>query len=697
MAESNREEIAKLGMIYANNPGGRVFTHLAEAYRKAGELDHARAILENGIGRHPDYASAHVVLGRVLMDQGAQEQAAGSFRRVLELDPENRVALRTMGDLARRVDPKEALGHYRQLQSLDPSDEDLSELINSLDEQVQQAAATLAQEQARVETAPPAETAATSEPGDATASALEEVGTGELERTAVKTEAAVTDSTADWSVAEAELSEELPGDLGELAREPEPQPTEPEPPAVQESAEPVSAEYPISETEAVEPAAIEAMDSVETELWVPEIPEQIGPLDAIPVETEGEGLWFSDVDLTAGPVDAPPESPVSAPEGSSDSEFSADLQGVVPGAPGEETSSFESFLSASLTDASEQADPGEDLPTETLAELYRTQGFYDRSAEVYRALLQRRPNDPRLTQRLHEVEELERSATVEPVSGLAFEAPPDLAVFRVAPPADEPVIAEPHSAGVSPAWVEDVESAWTGGGGVAEVQDSPYAWELDQDEENSGPSLADYLSGVLAWRPSMPATPEEPAVSIEELLPLEDEGPEAIASAESLEVSMEAPIVVEGGSWADDEEPWSEPTQHASEDESDPWGAVTAEAEEARPLFGEPAEPSLPEEPDHDPWPGLPVEPMDPWAEVEVPPASAEPALGGSADNAVEDAFEEWFTSSPEGSVQVSPAPVESPTGTAPPVAPAPAAEADEDESDDDLEMFRSWLQSLKR
>src|SRR5687768_16913955 len=141
MADSNREEIAKLEALYANNPGGRIFTHLAEAYRKAGELDRARAILESGITRHPDYASAHVVLGRVLIDQGSLENAAMEFRRVLELDPENRVALRSLGDIARSSDPENALDHYRHLSSLDPTDEELANTIANLESQVAASAA----------------------------------------------------------------------------------------------------------------------------------------------------------------------------------------------------------------------------------------------------------------------------------------------------------------------------------------------------------------------------------------------------------------------------------------------------------------------------------------------------------------------------------------------------------------------------
>ena len=58
MADSNREEIAKLETLFAAHPEGRIFTHLAEAYRKAGELDRAREVLDTGLARHADYSSA---------------------------------------------------------------------------------------------------------------------------------------------------------------------------------------------------------------------------------------------------------------------------------------------------------------------------------------------------------------------------------------------------------------------------------------------------------------------------------------------------------------------------------------------------------------------------------------------------------------------------------------------------------------
>ncbi|MGH7444221.1 MAG: tetratricopeptide repeat protein, partial [Longimicrobiales bacterium] len=142
MAESNRDEIAKLEALYANNPDGRVFAHLAEAYRKAGELERARDVLDRGLRRHADYASAHVVFGRVLADQGLETDAASSFQRVLQLDPENLIARRALAESDRaagRLD--EALGHYRELLAHDASDEDVRTIVADLEARVQPPAA----------------------------------------------------------------------------------------------------------------------------------------------------------------------------------------------------------------------------------------------------------------------------------------------------------------------------------------------------------------------------------------------------------------------------------------------------------------------------------------------------------------------------------------------------------------------------
>jgi tetratricopeptide (TPR) repeat protein len=137
MAESHRDEIAKLESLYENNPDGRVFTHLAEAYRKAGELDRARDTVERGLTRHPEYSSAHVVLGRVLLDQGDRSGAAQAFERVLELDRHNLIALKALAESkAEEGDIAGALGHYRELEALDAVDERLRSTIARLEDKL---------------------------------------------------------------------------------------------------------------------------------------------------------------------------------------------------------------------------------------------------------------------------------------------------------------------------------------------------------------------------------------------------------------------------------------------------------------------------------------------------------------------------------------------------------------------------------
>ena len=128
MADSSRAQLRKLKDEYARNPGSRVFVHLAEAHRKAGELRQAQQVLAEGLRRHVDYPSAMVVLAKVLADQGDDERAAAVWRDVVRLDPDNVVALRALADIAEAAGRRdEAMELYRQLVRLEngaPDDDD---------------------------------------------------------------------------------------------------------------------------------------------------------------------------------------------------------------------------------------------------------------------------------------------------------------------------------------------------------------------------------------------------------------------------------------------------------------------------------------------------------------------------------------------------------------------------------------------
>src|SRR6266704_4088633 len=123
-------EIKKLEQRYRENPKGRNFAPLADAYRKAGLLDHAIELCQSGLQRHPDYVSAHIVYGRCLIDQKNDTGASAVFRKVLALDPENVLALKILADIAERGGRyDEAADWLSRLLSADPMNGDAAEAL----------------------------------------------------------------------------------------------------------------------------------------------------------------------------------------------------------------------------------------------------------------------------------------------------------------------------------------------------------------------------------------------------------------------------------------------------------------------------------------------------------------------------------------------------------------------------------------
>jgi tetratricopeptide (TPR) repeat protein len=123
-------EIEKLEKRWLENPKGRNFAPLADAYRKAGELDRALDLCKAGLELHPDYVSAHIVFGRCLMDQKNDPGASEVFRKVLALDPENVLALKILAEIADRGHRyDEAVDWLTRLLSADPMNGDAAEAL----------------------------------------------------------------------------------------------------------------------------------------------------------------------------------------------------------------------------------------------------------------------------------------------------------------------------------------------------------------------------------------------------------------------------------------------------------------------------------------------------------------------------------------------------------------------------------------
>jgi tetratricopeptide (TPR) repeat protein len=203
-----QSEIEKLEQRYHENPQ-QWFAALADSYRKAGDLELALEVVRGGLEKRPNYSSGHIVLGRCLVDQGQYIEAAGAFEQVLELDAENIIALKSLGDIAEKQgDLAGAKAWLTKLLDIDPMNEEASEGIERIRE---------AERAAPPESEPAAEetTAAAIEPGAAwAAEALANMDRG--------------DAPADSSSADTRSGDETPVEVAPVQPEVlEPPPSEP--------------------------------------------------------------------------------------------------------------------------------------------------------------------------------------------------------------------------------------------------------------------------------------------------------------------------------------------------------------------------------------------------------------------------------------------------------------------------------------
>src|SRR5215217_6054600 len=98
MASSPR--IEELRKKFEDNPR-RYFAPLANEYRKAGDLEQAIALCRTHLKDQPTHMSGHIVFGQALFESGQHDEARQVFEAALALDPENLIALRHLGDIAR--------------------------------------------------------------------------------------------------------------------------------------------------------------------------------------------------------------------------------------------------------------------------------------------------------------------------------------------------------------------------------------------------------------------------------------------------------------------------------------------------------------------------------------------------------------------------------------------------------------------
>lgn len=572
MAESPAQlyaEIEKYERKQAENPEGRYFVPLANAYRKLGDYDRAERLLREGLTRHPDYLSAHIVLGRTLADRGSVDEAADEFRHVLGIDPQNLIALRTLGELAVAAGRLEEARHwYGELLVVDPMNDEARQALAEL-------SAQLAAAEATPSTAPP-----TADAVDQSESGVDGAG------------------PAEYPPAELGWADDAGPDTANTAA--------------------VPGELAAEEATAAAAAGAEE-DTVDFFDWSPPAEERAADAGA-EAEPEPADAGLAEHEVAGWAAE------LSAPED-------------VEAAPAWEAEELEPT-------GSEAAPEGE-LATETIAELYASQGFHREAADVYRVLIQRRGEEPALVQRLEELETQLADPPRSPGEAEPGGAEPRAAGFDSAAAGAREVDAfadsfafgfagAPAEGDAAPAAEEEAPAA------AAEDEREADAWmaskssavpaadepPLDEPERNADapaeePTIGQYLAGLLGWRPAAGAELAAPA-------------PAADAVASTAPVS-EADAAADADAEAD-----AEPAA--------PVGSGPAAVDDD--LFPWELSPTAGHEPGHEP-------PASPAAEQQRLPPEAAPAASSAAP-------------SPE---------------------PPPAA----DEEEDDLESFQAWLRSLKR
>src|SRR5947208_9365915 len=108
MADSPR--IEELKRRVQSDPASIAFAALAEEYRRAGRFADAIETCTTGLVRHPSYLSAHVTLGRALIEVGRLQDARTELEYVLKLAPENLAAIRGLGEIHHRIGGDQEIG-----------------------------------------------------------------------------------------------------------------------------------------------------------------------------------------------------------------------------------------------------------------------------------------------------------------------------------------------------------------------------------------------------------------------------------------------------------------------------------------------------------------------------------------------------------------------------------------------------------
>ena len=384
-------EIVKLTERISKDPKSKLFVPLAEEYKKIGDIEMAVHVLSEGLKINPGYVTARSFLGRLLLEEGNFAASQSEFEEVVKAIPDNLLAHRKLGDLhLLQKRQEEALKHYKIALTLNPSDTELVSVISKIEAGVAERSRVVQQKaQSSLDQSTPPHP----QPSNSTESSSKALSPLPI------TGAAAAESTP-------EASSERSSDISPLREGSEPVMEKPVS-ALRDESLRLDEQAPPKDQQSA--ALILDVEEAEEVFEVEPLEEEIAPVSA----SESSGVdFFSEKVFETNPLeeqtDTIPASSQTAIEEQILSERKIEQTGIADS-------------NALVGEGSEPVIPSEeksfdqtgrdDFTTDTLAELYIAQGFFEKAIDIYQRMLTDNPFSRGLKDKLERVRAMAVPAT----------------------------------------------------------------------------------------------------------------------------------------------------------------------------------------------------------------------------------------------------------------------------------------------
>jgi tetratricopeptide (TPR) repeat protein len=458
------DRLRELQEKFNENPR-RYFAPLANEYRKGGQAKRAIEICRAHLAQMPGHMSGQIVFAQSLFEAGEYVEARQVFERALALDPENLIALRSLGDMSlQEGNTSEARSWYTRLLEADPKDTTVIALVQEIEESDD---ATPVSPQPAIpgididvgdQQIPWLEPPTSENSGSATAASGPEASPIEASSVEASTSAASSSVEAPASTSSSDLipnepvASASPDTAADEPATPEPvsrassaQPAEKAPPMPSE----LATAYMESQSAAAEPASAPETSSRAAESTADSgfLREPDMSADSEASQVSPERLEITQTTSTreeiAAPVGLERHYPSEAPAAeeietmgvTSDPEplvsQRPDVGNPLDWSPSESETAAANASAAASAEETTQVEPepaatagagtteertfsgasSEPFVNETMAQLYLKQGYRQLALQVYYRLSEARPNDESLKERIREIESAETAAS----------------------------------------------------------------------------------------------------------------------------------------------------------------------------------------------------------------------------------------------------------------------------------------------